>query len=53
VRQKFIRFIPAFLASDDAAYITAQVFVIHGGETAGVLAIRQLPADQTQLFSYQ
>jgi len=30
----------AYLASDDAAYLTGQVFVIDGGETAGGLASR-------------
>ncbi|HYK50886.1 MAG TPA: SDR family oxidoreductase [Terriglobales bacterium] len=30
----------AFLASDDAAYITGQVYTIDGAETAGGLASR-------------
>ena len=30
----------AFLCSDEAAYITGQIFVIDGGETAGGLASR-------------
>jgi len=29
-----------YLASDDGAYITGQVFIIDGGETAGGLASR-------------
>jgi NAD(P)-dependent dehydrogenase (short-subunit alcohol dehydrogenase family) len=30
----------AYLASDDAAYVTGQVITIDGGETAGGLASR-------------
>jgi NAD(P)-dependent dehydrogenase (short-subunit alcohol dehydrogenase family) len=30
----------AYLASDDAAYVTGQVIAIDGGETAGGLASR-------------
>jgi NAD(P)-dependent dehydrogenase (short-subunit alcohol dehydrogenase family) len=30
----------AFLASDEAAYLTGQVYLIDGGETAGGLASR-------------
>ena len=38
--QKEVAGLLAFLASDDDAYITGQIYVIDGAETAGGLASR-------------